>query len=431
MKKLPLPPKPPGPRLFKGKGKGKGKKRPEIPEHIYDEMLCLELADGAYLNCGKIEADWDELTVEAWVFPRNFNHHCLMSHDMSVTLHPGGMHVHTRGDDAPLTADFNIPENTWSHVAVTVDKDGKHRYYHNGRLKLNLPGNKLSKGKERKLLIGRPNRRLHKDLGEDDLQFEGKLGSMAIWSKARKQAEILADMVFTPLREAKGLVGCWMMEEVGRSKGDRLKKIQDISLPNPNHAKVKRGEDEDADAELVDAQIPRPDNTDMVEFGVDADEIGKEGVFEYVPDWCEEEMLADMAKYGASRDQLYKCAGNIDEIGLNADDDTYTMGTSLERLLLFNATAHDMNWETRLRGFYMKELYCADGDAGHEDPDDDHVLEDLAYIEDGRWMVARTGEEGAIEYLVLIYMKHRKTGEERWVAWDPIIKVGTDDPTDG
>ena len=410
--------------------------RPPIPEHIFDDKLCLEMTGEAYLNCGKIKADWDQMTVEAWVFPREFSHHCLISHDLSVTLKPDGVHVHTSGSDAPLSANFSIPQDAWTHVAITITKDGTHRYYRNGHLVVNLQGNKLKQGGEYNLLIGAVNRHHLKDAGDDRMFFEGKLGPVTVWKRARVQAEIIADMFFTPFRNAPDLVGCWLMEDMGRGKnGDRIKKIIDIKLPGPFHAKVKRNKDEeDSDVQLIDAQIPKPHNTDVVEFAVAVDEIKTDGVFEYVPDWCEADMVKDLEKDGGTREQLYKCEGNIDEIGTNADDDSYTMGTTSGRLMVFHATAHNPLWKTRIVGFYMKELYCKDDATDHEgetEAADSHVLKDLASIEDGRWMIARTGESGAIEYLVLIAMEHRGTKERRWVAWDPVIEVGSNDPTDG
>ncbi|MDY6991049.1 MAG: LamG domain-containing protein [Pseudomonadota bacterium] len=100
-----------------------------------------------------------------------------------------------------------IPNDTWSHVAVTVDREQRCRFFINGQQQASgLLSQKAFLRGQHELLIGMCGTQKRSEL------FAGEIAELRVWNRARSEQEIKATME-QPLLRINGLVSCWRFEQ--------------------------------------------------------------------------------------------------------------------------------------------------------------------------------------------------------------------------
>jgi len=152
-----------------------------------------------YVNLGNYSAFTGNYTIEAWVYltPNTHENTILGKHNAGVigSIFFGinaNNNIYAHREVAPwaITTTDAIPDNIWTHVAMTYDGTTL-KVYMNGNLVGNQAFGAIASNTE-EVLIG-----ARKNLSSPFNFFEGSIGDLRIWSVARTAAELQQFMYAT------------------------------------------------------------------------------------------------------------------------------------------------------------------------------------------------------------------------------------------
>jgi hypothetical protein len=162
-----------------------------------------------YVNLGNYNAFTGNYTVEAWVYltPNTHVNTILGKYNASVA---GTLYIEIKADNKviagrealpwQLTSTNMIPDNIWTHVAMTYDGTNL-KIYINGNLDATGAFGSVSSNTQ-DVLIG-----ARKSSNTPLNYFEGSIGDLRIWTTARTPAELQQYMYATLSGTETGLIG--------------------------------------------------------------------------------------------------------------------------------------------------------------------------------------------------------------------------------
>lgn len=185
-----------------------------------DNMLHFNGSD-SYVDCGpgdqlNIEG---QLSVEAWVkldqrlamqyIVGNFDPNSYNGFYMAIQNQALNCAVR---DSVNGTRSFNVyqvPANTWTHIAFTYKTGGRFKAYINGNLRINVPASTTRIGNQspsRLIIGGAP-------WQPDTLVAQGNIDEVRIYNLERSASQIREDMRLLIHPPQSGLIGYWKMAE--------------------------------------------------------------------------------------------------------------------------------------------------------------------------------------------------------------------------
>ena len=162
-----------------------------------------------YVNLGNYSAFTGNYTVEAWVYltPNTHENTILGKHNAGVigSIFLGinannKVYAHREVSPWAITTTDAIPDNIWTHVAMTYDGTNL-RVYINGNLVGTQAFGAISSNTEQVLIGARKNSSTPYNF------FEGSIGDLRMWSTARTAAELQQYMYATLSGAETGLIG--------------------------------------------------------------------------------------------------------------------------------------------------------------------------------------------------------------------------------
>jgi hypothetical protein len=162
-----------------------------------------------YVNLGNYNSFTANYTVEAWVYltPNTHENTILGKHNVGVvgTLFFGinannNIYAHREVSPWAITTTDAIPDNIWTHVAMTYDGTNL-RVYINGNLVGTRALGAISSNTEQVLIGARKNSSTPYNF------FEGSIGDLRIWTTARTAEELQQYMYATLSGTETGLIG--------------------------------------------------------------------------------------------------------------------------------------------------------------------------------------------------------------------------------
>ncbi|MEZ4302388.1 MAG: LamG domain-containing protein [Polyangiaceae bacterium] len=174
---------------------------------------------GEHVVIPDLTADFSQgITVEAWVWFDRYNSYSrildfgngqsadniiLCSYGTSSTLL---FSVHSAGVAKNYEKGGALETGKWLHFAASMDPAGNVKIYKNGQVVATLTGGILPANLTRtKNYFGRSN-------WSSDQYFDGKMGEVRLWNRARTQDEIQGAMSERLTGTEPGLVGDWIFE---------------------------------------------------------------------------------------------------------------------------------------------------------------------------------------------------------------------------
>jgi hypothetical protein len=152
------------------------------------------------------------ITIEAWIRPATLGCDTLVGKDFVngywFGYCGGGLRYYYQGG-SQVTSVVSLPLSEWSHVAVSYDQSTV-RFYVNGEAagSFSRPGTMPSDNS----LLGIGGEGSSSTFPNGLFPFEGWMSEVRIWSTARSQTQIRANMYRQIIAEQPGLVGVWGLE---------------------------------------------------------------------------------------------------------------------------------------------------------------------------------------------------------------------------
>ncbi len=226
----------------------------------------------------------DAITVEAWVKPQAGSFasaHILSKQDITSTVwNPGTYQLATHGfrqvsagirtTAGPLNVytDNGLPEDAWSHITITYNKDeaeNNFKVYVNGLLEKTATASGALEHGDGVLFIGTSNK--------DTYGFNGLVDEVRIWNHARSEAELQQHMYFPLQGNEPGLAAYYNFNN----------STKDLTA-NGNDGYLMYREEFVAEA----IEVPDTDSdgiSDLEERGFDGTAICFDGNGDGIPDW--------------------------------------------------------------------------------------------------------------------------------------------------
>ena len=162
-----------------------------------------------YVNLGNYGAFTGNYTIEAWIYliPNTHANSIVGKHNAGVAgtfifeiTSDNKLYVTREVAPWSITTTDLIPDNTWTHVAMTYDGSNV-RLYFNGNLVGTQAFGAIASNNE-EVLIG-----ARKNLSSPTSFFEGSIGDVRIWNTARTAAQLQQFMYATLSGTETGLIG--------------------------------------------------------------------------------------------------------------------------------------------------------------------------------------------------------------------------------
>jgi hypothetical protein len=162
--------------------------------------------------------------------------------DINVPLSGGGISFSGGGESIIKVALFTEYRGKWSHWAFTKNATaGEMKIYLNGELFHSETGKTLPLAQIAKVFLG-------KKTGGTICYYHGKVKDLSVWSRARSQDEIKADMNRPLVGNEAGLVGYWPLNEgTGTAVSDRTS--------NGNHGTINGATWQQAEGPLAPVKL--------------------------------------------------------------------------------------------------------------------------------------------------------------------------------